>query len=113
MSCLPERSERRQERRAFRQILHISPRAPVPPASPRVRVEAVRGDSSSPSAINTYLSFVGGQSDVHSFKIQSGEKTLKEVIFGNDASEKQSGIRVYADGDANEWSEVKFDDMQK
>jgi hypothetical protein len=79
-------------------------------------VEAVRGDSSSPSAIKTFLSFVGGQSDVHSFKIRSGERTLKEVIFGNVDSESQPGIHVYApetDGDANEWSGVKSDDVQQ
>ena len=79
-------------------------------------VEAVRGDSSSPSAIKTFLSFVGGQSDVHSFKIRSGERTLKEVIFGNVDSESQPGIHVYApetDGDANEWSGVKSDDVQR
>ena len=79
-------------------------------------VEAVRGDSSSPSAIKTFLSFVGGKSDVHSFKIQFGGGVLKEVIFGNVDSESQSGIHVYApetDGEANEWSEVKSDDVQQ
>ncbi len=79
-------------------------------------VEAVRGDSSSPSAIKTFLSFVGGQSDVHSFKIRSGERTLKEVILGDPTSESQPGIHVYApetDGDANEWSGVKYDDVQQ
>ena len=79
-------------------------------------VEAVRGDSSSPSAIKTFLSFVGGKSDVHSFKIQSGGGVLKEVIFGNVDSESQSGIHVYApetDGEANEWSGVKSDDVQQ
>ena len=79
-------------------------------------VEAVRGDSSSPSAIKTFLSFVGGKSDIHSFKIRSVEGTLKEVIFGNVDSESQPGIHVYApetDGDANEWSGVKYDDVQQ
>ncbi|MBP6950813.1 MAG: hypothetical protein KBC28_01160, partial [Alphaproteobacteria bacterium] len=79
-------------------------------------VEAVRVDSSSPSAIKTFLSFVGGKSDIHSFKIRSVEGTLKEVIFGNVDSESQPGIHVYGpetDGNANEWSLMQSDDVQQ
>ena len=61
--------------------------------------------------ISTYLSFVGGISDIHSFTIQSHKGIpLKEVIFGNKDSELQPGIHVYGpetDGDAHEWSGTK------
>ena len=59
------------------------------------------------SEILTYVSFVGGMSDIHSFKIQSKEKTLKEVILGNQHSELQLGIHVYGpetNENANDWS---------
>ncbi len=72
--------------------------------------EALRKNSPLESVISTYLSFMGGISDVHSFTIQSGGKTLKEVIFGDKDSELQPGIHVYApetDGDAHEWSGTK------
>lgn len=72
--------------------------------------EALRKNSPLESVISTYLSFMGGISDVHSFTIQSGGKTLKEVIFGDKDSELQPGIHVYApetDGDAHEWSRAK------
>ncbi len=78
--------------------------------------QAIRHAPSDTSVVATYLSFVGDPSDIHSFTIKSGERTLKEVIFGNDASEKQSGIHVYApetDQDANDWSEVKEDEVQQ
>lgn len=58
------------------------------------------------SALKTELNFTNGKSDIHSFKIQSGGKTFKEVILG--ASENQDGVYVYA-GDLQEWSEAKED----
>lgn len=75
-------------------------------------VEAVRDEPLAKSVISTYLSFVGGMSDIHYFKIQSVGGILKEVVFGDRSSESQLGIHVYApetDGDANEWSEAKED----
>ncbi|MBY0385412.1 hypothetical protein K2X05_09655, partial [bacterium] len=70
------------------------------------------------SVITTYLSFANGKSDIHSFTLRSGDKILKEVIFGNQASESQPGIRVYApetetDKNSNEWSKAKYDDVKQ
>ncbi len=67
----------------------------------------VRNELLPESVLLTYLSFVGGKSDIHSFTIRSNRKTVKEVIFGDKDSESQSGIHVYGretDGNANEWS---------
>ena len=79
-------------------------------------VKAVRDGSSIASEIVSYLSFVGGTSDIHSFTIRSGGgKTLKEVIFGDSTSEKQAGIHVYGpetDLNANEWSAAQTDDVK-
>ena len=75
-------------------------------------VQAIRNDSPLDSVISTYLSFVGGTSDIHSFTIRSsGGKTLKEVIFGDSTSELQPGIHVYGpetDENANEWSKAQW-----
>ena len=59
-------------------------------------VEAVRDEPLAKSVISTYLSFVGGMSDIHYFKIQSVGGILKEVVFGDRSSESQLGIHVYA-----------------
>jgi hypothetical protein len=67
-------------------------------------IEAVR--EGSVSTIKTELNFTNGTGDIHSFKIRSGGKTLKEVILGNQDSEGQPGVHVYA-GNLQEWSEVK------
>ena len=74
-------------------------------------IEAMCDDSSSVSTIKTELNFKNGSGDIHSFKIQSGGKTLKEVILGNQDSEIQSGVHVYA-GDTQEWSDIKHDDAK-
>ena len=79
--------------------------------------KALRENSPLESVISTYLSFMGGISDIHSFTIQSHEGIpLKEVIFGNKDSELQPGIHVYGpetDGDAHEWSAVKHVDVRR
>ena len=80
-------------------------------------VGAVRDEPFAESVISTYLSFVGGQSDIHSFKIQSVGGILKEVVFGDHISESQAGIYVFApekaDKNANEWSEAKVEDINQ
>ena len=70
----------------------------------------VRDEPFAESVIATYLSFLGGKSDLHSFTIQSGGKTVKKVVFGDTDSESQSGVHIYApetDQDANEWSRIR------
>ena len=80
-------------------------------------VKAIRDESSIASEIVSYLSFLGGTSDIHSFTIRSsGGKTLKEVIFGDSTSELQPGIHVYGpetDENANEWSKAQADDVKQ
>ncbi len=78
--------------------------------------KTVRHDSPLDSVLTTYLSFTNGKSDIYSFKIHSGDKTLKEVILGNEASETQPGIQVYgpeSHGNVNEWSAAKQDDASQ
>lgn len=78
--------------------------------------QAIRHAPSDTSVVATYLSFMGDPSDIHSVTIQSGGRTLKEVILGDSISEKQAGIHVYGpenNEDANEWSKAKKDDVQQ
>lgn len=77
--------------------------------------KAVRDDSSVKTDVATYLSFLNGKSDIHSFKIQSGGNTLKEIIFGDADSERQAGVHVYGpetDGNAHEWSKTQSDEQE-
>ena len=79
-------------------------------------VKAARDGFPVDSVITTYLSFANGKSDIHSFTIQSGGEILKKVVFGDQASESQPGVHVYApetDKNANEWSEAKHDDVKQ
>ena len=78
--------------------------------------KTVRHDSPLDSGLSTYLSFTNGKSDIHSFKIHSGKEILKKVVLGDQASESQPGVHVYApetDKNANEWSEAKHDDVKQ
>ncbi|MDK3155668.1 hypothetical protein QPK87_03605 [Kamptonema cortianum] len=52
--------------------------------------------SSGSSIMRTELNFIDGISDIHSFTIKSGEERLMEVILGDEGSEKQTGVYVYA-----------------
>jgi hypothetical protein len=78
--------------------------------------EAADGGSSSTPTMRTELNFIGGVSDIHSFTIKSGEERLMEVILGDQNSEKQTGVHVYAPEVAEklqEWSEVRSEGVQQ
>jgi hypothetical protein len=71
--------------------------------------------SSGPSIMKTELNFIDGISDIHSFTIKSGEERLMEVILGDEGSEKQTGVYVYAPelaGKLQEWSEKKSNEKE-
>jgi hypothetical protein len=75
--------------------------------------KSVPGASSGASVMRTELNFMDGISDIHSFTIKSGEETLIEVTLGDEESEKQTGVHVYAPelpGKPQEWSEKKSDE---
>jgi hypothetical protein len=72
--------------------------------------------SSGASSMKTELNFIDGISDIHSFTIKSGEERLMEVILGDEGSEKQTGVYVYApevSQKRQEWSEVKSEDVEE
>ena len=60
----------------------------------------------------SYLSFINGKSDIHSFTLKSNGVTIKQVILGDATSESQVGVNVYApekdpaDIKTNQWSEA-------
>jgi hypothetical protein len=77
--------------------------------------EGVPSSSSSASIMRTELNFIDGISDIHSFKVKSDGQTLIKVTLGDERSEKQTGVYVYAPEVAEklqEWSEVRSEDVQ-
>ncbi len=71
-----------------------------------------RGPEESLAKEPSYLSFINGKSDIHSFTLKSNGKTIKQVILGDVTSESQPGVTVYApekdrgDIKTNQWSEA-------
>ncbi|MDI9634877.1 hypothetical protein QM565_03615 [Geitlerinema splendidum] len=66
--------------------------------------------------MKTELNFIDGISDIHSFTIKSGEERLMEVILGDQDSEKQTGVHVYApelSGNRQEWSKASAEGVEE
>lgn len=78
--------------------------------------EEADGDSSSILTMRTELNFKDGESDIRYFMITSDEEPLVTVFLGDESSEKQTGVHVYAPevaGKLQEWSKVRFEDIQQ
>ncbi|MBP6951248.1 MAG: hypothetical protein KA112_01290 [Alphaproteobacteria bacterium] len=71
-----------------------------------------RGPEESLAKETSYLSFINGKSDIHSFTLKSNGATIKQVILGDATSESQLGVHVYApekdpgDIKTNQWSKA-------